>query len=220
MQDSWWLSPHVFPQWLTAVRLPWRLTVLRAACGSSPLTFVVLTAAVEVTPEDTSAASVRGDSPARTAMRVSPIPIPVSLDSTPPRLFNIASLTLYSQTSTTVKVVPAVTAVLALIKSTRTSASVLMAGRDTTVRAVSTFHLWISLHAVKNTSNFSNYINRSNIVFPKQTLTTAAWTPVGIEGCAVIWSMTSTASVKTAGRERPVTHVSPASSFAYQYKWW
>lgn len=77
-KDSWWLSPHVFPQWLTAARLPWRLTALRVACGSSPLMFVVLTAAVEVTPEGTSAASVRRDSPARTAMRVSPIHIPVS----------------------------------------------------------------------------------------------------------------------------------------------
>ncbi len=149
----------------------------------------------------------------------SPIPIPVSFAVV---RFN-ASQTFHHRFSHPLlsdindcESSPAVTAVLALIKSTRTSASVLMAGRDTTVRAVSTFHLWISLHS----SNFSNYINRSNIVFSKQTLTTAAWTPVGIEECAVIWSMTSTASVKTAGRERPVTHVSPASSFAYQYKWW
>lgn len=81
--------------------------------------------------------------------------------------FNIFSLTLYFQTSMTVKVVPAATEALALIKSTLTSVSVLMDGRDPTVRPVSSSLSWMCLEMElsyleivtqsKNISNFSNY---------------------------------------------------------------
>lgn len=157
----------LFPQWLTVARLPWRLTALQAAHDSSPLAFVVLTVAVEVMPVGISAASVRRDSPGRTAMRVSAMFSGVCVLSIF-QSFNIFSLTLYFQTSMTVKVVLAAMAALALIKSTLTSVSVLMDGRDPTVRPVSSSLPWMSLEMElsyleivmqsKNVSNFSNYI--------------------------------------------------------------